>query len=274
MDLITAVICDDLRAVQKLLDSGVSADSRWKSEHNVTALIDAIIRERFNIAKLLIEKGADVNLNDDLGRSALMMAASWGNLEILESLIEKGADINAQDNYGSTPLMWSIWKPDNFSVIKALLDKGADVNLVDMHGKTALMYGIENDNKLEELLRKYKARDFTNNEIEEKRYKGFPRKDSRKIIKENYYHLQKEDARLFLENLCNSEEFLESDKKLFRTWMEESNLFIRLEYYARDKAIVVKVNFKNFPKVLSGPWADFDREFDLWNHSLTPIKFV
>ena len=60
------------------------------------------------IVKLLIEKGANINAQDDDDWTALMDASRKGHLEIVKLLIaNKIANINAQDNYGRTALMFA-----------------------------------------------------------------------------------------------------------------------------------------------------------------------
>ena len=61
-----------------------------------------------DIARLLVEKGADVDARDDTGVTALMNAAWDQRLELVEFLIEKGADVNARDQDGKTALMWTV----------------------------------------------------------------------------------------------------------------------------------------------------------------------
>jgi hypothetical protein len=74
-------------AVNMLIDAGAPVNqSGW------TPLIYAAARDRVDIAKLLIAKGANVNASADNGTTALMMAAREGYLQMLLLLLEHGAD--------------------------------------------------------------------------------------------------------------------------------------------------------------------------------------
>jgi len=104
----------------------------------ISPLMWALKYHEINLAKLLIEKGADVNAKDNKGKTPLMHAIG---VDFVKLLIEKGADVNAKDNNGKTPLMHAIIK--NFSE-KAifLIDKGANVNAKDNNGKTPLIHSM------------------------------------------------------------------------------------------------------------------------------------
>lgn len=61
------------------------------------------------IAKLLIQQGADVNLQTDHVPTPLHLAAKRGSLDIAKLLVERGADVNARaHDYGPTPLQESL----------------------------------------------------------------------------------------------------------------------------------------------------------------------
>jgi hypothetical protein len=56
------------------------------------------------VAELLIDNGADVNVKNGFGQTPLHKAARWGRKEVAELLIAKSADVNAKDMVGKTPL--------------------------------------------------------------------------------------------------------------------------------------------------------------------------
>jgi ankyrin repeat protein len=49
------------------------------------------------VVKLLIEKGADVNIENDFENTLLIISIDKGYTEIAKFLIKKGADINAME---------------------------------------------------------------------------------------------------------------------------------------------------------------------------------
>jgi len=92
--------------------------------------------ETFVAARLLIDKGADVNARDQGGNSVLATAANANNLEVARLLIGKGAQVNTVDGGGYTPLLNATGNGDrSAALVKLLLEKGAQVNVKS--GETA-----------------------------------------------------------------------------------------------------------------------------------------
>lgn len=92
---------------------------------------------RRNEAKEIIEANdIEVNFSYEEGLSLLHMAAKERAIEIMEILLTKGADINIRDDIGNTPLMTAVYaynfKDDD--AIKFLLDKGARTDLKNNSG--------------------------------------------------------------------------------------------------------------------------------------------
>ena len=77
-------------------------------EDKVTPLMLAVINESPEIAQLLIESGADVNLADDSGRTALDYASRDANTDLMGILLTAGADPNLEGPDGQALLSRSI----------------------------------------------------------------------------------------------------------------------------------------------------------------------
>ncbi len=90
----------------------------------------------------LIEAGADVNLQDEAGFTALMYAAYFNYYEVVKAILDAKPDVNMQDNYGRTALMLAVVNENDIDpqVVKALIDAGARADIKDNAGKTALDY--------------------------------------------------------------------------------------------------------------------------------------
>ncbi len=58
-----------------------------------------------DVVKVLIEKGAQVNMQNNDGLSTLMLASLCGCSNVVKILIEKGAQVNMQNNDGWSALM-------------------------------------------------------------------------------------------------------------------------------------------------------------------------
>jgi ankyrin repeat protein len=88
---------------------------------------------------LLLSKGAKVDVRSKLGRTPLLIAAAYdGAIEAARLLIQRGADVNARDKSGMSVLEQAA-SSNHIELVRLLLAKGADVNIVDEGGFTALM---------------------------------------------------------------------------------------------------------------------------------------
>jgi ankyrin repeat protein/spore coat protein CotH len=99
--LCDAVRSGDLRAVKEQVANGADINA-GDTEFGVTALSWAALLDNTEIAKFLIEKGADVNAKSRDGSTPLHSAAFLGRAEISELLIQKGADVNPKNYKGET----------------------------------------------------------------------------------------------------------------------------------------------------------------------------
>jgi ankyrin repeat protein len=86
------------------------------------------VRQKAEAVRALIENGANVNLGNVTGATALHHAANNGNYDVMRVLLEKGANPNAMANGHDTPLVLaaSMGRDEGINI---LLDHGADVDL-------------------------------------------------------------------------------------------------------------------------------------------------
>lgn len=110
-----------------------------KMNYKDTPLAKAIKKKASpEIIASLIQAGANVNAEDGMGKTSLMLAAMrTAHPEIINLLIRAGAKVNAKNDEGNTPLMSAVACNANPEIITILINAGADVNLKDETDCTA-----------------------------------------------------------------------------------------------------------------------------------------
>lgn len=88
---------------------------------------------------LLLDAGADINAQDEVGRSALMEACIAFKRDTINKLLDRNADVNLFDNNGCTALMRAAYGGYP-SLVEKLIVYGADKDMTDKQGHTALDY--------------------------------------------------------------------------------------------------------------------------------------
>lgn len=104
-------------------------------------LIDAAWANDVEAARELIERGADVNAQDDTRQSAYLIATSEGYVELLDLTLDNGADVTTLDGFNGTGLIRAAER-GHHDVVERLLDTDIDVNHVNNLGWTALHEAI------------------------------------------------------------------------------------------------------------------------------------
>ena len=107
--------------------------------HKCSPLIAACLGDYVNldVVKLLVSRGASVNLPNCRQTTPIMGVAFSGNMDVVKYLVENGAEIDAINLTRSTSLFLAA-KTGQHEVIKYLLRKGANLNHEDVNGHTAL----------------------------------------------------------------------------------------------------------------------------------------
>lgn len=165
-DFFTAVKRDDAAAVRTLLGRGFDPDTldpkglsglylalrepapkvaaaliEWpktnveiRTRDDESPLMMAALKGHLDLARKLIERGADVNKT---GWTPLHYAATGGHLAIMELLLEHHAYIDAESPNGTTPLMMAA-QYGSIDAVRLLLEAGADPRLKNQLGLSAI----------------------------------------------------------------------------------------------------------------------------------------
>ena len=129
-------------AVAKLLLSQ-EAKLDAADQFRTTPFLLAAREGKLEMAKFLLEKGAELRTIGNDGFTALHEAADRGHVGIVEFLIQCGLSVDSRENHDATPLLLCsqaefVSQERYAAVARALLARGADVHAVTRQGQTAL----------------------------------------------------------------------------------------------------------------------------------------
>lgn len=98
--LLNAVLRNDLTAIQAALADGADVNAR-DPEHQETPLM---LTRSEAAARLPLDHGADINAQEDEGRTALMRAVAAVSVDEVRRVLALGADPNLRDSNRRTAL--------------------------------------------------------------------------------------------------------------------------------------------------------------------------
>ena len=140
--------------VKSLIESGADVKiSILESGEN--GLHISAKRDSKKIAKILLEKGVDIESKTKKGETAYHIAAERGSIKMLDFLDSKGANINATNDLGQTPLHTAVIKKQKMSVYKLLQDAAKSVP--DKKNNTPFDYAFDfpDDDEIKLMLADY-----------------------------------------------------------------------------------------------------------------------
>jgi ankyrin repeat protein len=100
-DIHTAVMTDNMEALKQHIAAGSNLNEKDPFGGS-SPLISASLFGKTQMAKMLIEAGADLDFRNNDGSTALHTAAFFCRPEIVKMLLSKGADKTIKNKYGST----------------------------------------------------------------------------------------------------------------------------------------------------------------------------
>ncbi|XP_059212312.1 NF-kappa-B inhibitor epsilon [Centropristis striata] len=108
----------------------------------------AALNRQHQIMKLLVKKGADLNIQEGTsGKTALHLAAELHDITSVKLLLSRGANVDAAMFNGCTPLHLAVGRQDA-NIANLLCQSGADTMLRNMEDETALDLADGNDDIL------------------------------------------------------------------------------------------------------------------------------
>lgn len=128
----------DVKNLEKLLQSKFWIDIYGKD--GKTALMVSVANTKDQFVKKMIEKGADVKIQDAAGNSALHVLSlklSKKSSDLLKVLVAAGSELEMKNDAGETALLVAA-RNLNLDGVKILLKNGADKSAVDKNGENAL----------------------------------------------------------------------------------------------------------------------------------------
>jgi ankyrin repeat protein len=102
IDIHTAVLFNNLEAVRQHIEAGTDINVKEPMSGS-TPLVSAATFGRTEIAKILIDAGADLTISNNDGTTPLHAAAFFCRVEIVQMLIDANADKTLRNSFGATP---------------------------------------------------------------------------------------------------------------------------------------------------------------------------
>ena len=140
---------DDKAAVRKALEKQpelVHCRDTREYREGFTPLHCASASGYEEMARVLLEHGAEVNAQNSNGWTPLHYASNRGHEDVARVLLEHGADVNVRNVNGWTPLYFASFHGRG-EVARVLLEhatSAVELEVQEMHGWTALHYAAAN----------------------------------------------------------------------------------------------------------------------------------
>ncbi|SOC31298.1 ankyrin repeat domain-containing protein [Thalassospira xiamenensis] len=152
--LVAAIAANDTSAVDALLSAGVHADSRFASSNwnkGYSPMTYAVAGGRPEIARILVDAGANINHINPNGSNAFITALAIGRIDLARWLMQRGADVNVpyrEDGKVYSALHIAATE-ENTQLFRELLQNGAQITTDDAgHTPGYYIYWLTKDVEL------------------------------------------------------------------------------------------------------------------------------
>ena len=149
--LVVAAYENHLEVARKLIEAGADANVKDDTEQSAYLISTSEVGDDPRLLRLTLENGADVESLDSYNGTGLIRASERGYAEIVKELLNTDIDVDHVNNLEWTALLEAIILGDGGSqhtgVVRLLVDSDADVNLADGEGVTPLEHAQKSDYK-------------------------------------------------------------------------------------------------------------------------------
>uniref|UniRef100_A0A8C4EV70 Euchromatic histone-lysine N-methyltransferase 2 n=1 Tax=Dicentrarchus labrax TaxID=13489 RepID=A0A8C4EV70_DICLA len=126
----------NLETVNMLLETG-QVDVNAQDSGGWTPIIWAAEHKHVDVIKALLNRGADVTINDKELNVCLHWAAYAGNVDIAELVLNSGCSLTSVNMHGDTPLHIAA-REGYLECVTLFLSRGADIDIMNREGDTPL----------------------------------------------------------------------------------------------------------------------------------------
>ncbi len=151
----TAVLHDDVALAQNLIKHGADVNLLTADSEKTKARESYLMILNYNqneMAKLLLDNGADINYVPEPDKTMLMYAVKTGNETLISYLLENGFSVDQADSDGNTAIMYIADMLEKYAelpteqvndllkkIVPILQRKGADISIQNNNGETLLI---------------------------------------------------------------------------------------------------------------------------------------
>lgn len=144
--LLKKILSYDFTTQKSIIDKEPEIINQSDSKTKNTLLFYSVRNDNYPLAEYLIEKNANINLQNILGETPFHKAVENGSHKMINFLLDKGADPNIQQEFGETPMHIAASKGD-YKVIKLLLLYHANPAILTTEGYLAEDYANKRGNQ-------------------------------------------------------------------------------------------------------------------------------
>ena len=133
-----------LNLISLLLEHGAVALVNKRDKNDQTPLLLAMGRDWFKLSRILIDRGADPNVENNDGKTPLHLLSDSrvhndNSLDLLWVLLKRGAMVNKRDKNGETPLLLAMGR-GWIKLVRILLEHGAEANVKKSTNRKTLLH--------------------------------------------------------------------------------------------------------------------------------------